>query len=195
MDGNGFDRLTRGLAEPRPRRMVLAALAAGALGLGPPTASRSRRRRCNRAGRRCASGTGCCRTEECVRDASQVLRCCPARRTYVRCPDGCQCQGTDPAGYCCTEYAFQGTTCAEAAEPFCCPKAMACGTECCDPAKQACVNGRCECLPGRACGDTCCGDPDVYFCDRRTRQCRCFDPEDPRCPGGSGSTIRVRRYP
>jgi hypothetical protein len=70
---------------------------------------------------------------------------------------------------------------------------MACGTECCDPAKQACVNGRCECLPGRACGDSCCGDPDVYFCENR--QCRCFNPEDPRCPGGSGSTIRVRRYP
>ena len=131
MDGGRFDALTRSMTLTRPRRSVLRALAAGALGaLVGPLAPASAADECGRDGDLCRRSGQCCGRLRCAGG-----KCCPPNRVFVTCPEENLCGPED--NLCCAGE--------DEAPSFCCPEKQVCGDRCCGRDFR-CIDGVCKCI-------------------------------------------------
>jgi hypothetical protein len=160
MDGEGFDRLTRGLATGATRRRFLAAAGALLTGLGAHSAAAARK--CNGAGGVCGSRKGgreCCAGATCLNG-----KCCQAEHI---CGDQCIDPESDPAN--CGGCGSVCTTGVANAVPVC--QSGVCGSACAagyKPCNGACipVDGCCthaDCDDGNGCTVDICG-PTSHTC-------------------------------
>ena len=201
---DGFDDLSRALAETTSRRTALRLLAATAAGgilsaVGATSAAAA----CKRVGRSCFADTECC-TGRC---SPETLECCKVFGKNCSANAQC-CTGICRRGKCackatgrsctrdlqCCSLNCSGGTCAEG--QGCSPTQAECGTGCCAETDQCCYTEPEDnwcCQAGEACcqdraGNRQCCDPDTEFCfygevGCMSRNLSC-DPEEVCAAGG-----------
>ena len=195
MDGDRFDRLTRGLtAGPSSRRRVLRGLAgaalAGTLARFAPASAQdgAAAQACLAPGKKCALGEACCPGATCKQGRCRCKtgtkpcagKCIPADRccTEADCPAGQTCPG--PGKRC---------RCPAGTKPCqgkCIPTERCCSPADCDG--RACQDGICQpCTPGfKLCFLSCIPEDQCCICGGgkvcQNGQCRCPSGQ-PECGG------------
>ncbi len=155
MEGQSFDRLTRGLGEGKSRRTVLQGLAASVLagGLGWLGLEDAAAKTCKNHGRRCKKNKDCCSHKCKVKNGQKRGKCRGngdpvCLRNGAVCPDG-------SSESCCSGFCTQEGPFGEV-EPTCCvPNDETCkrNSDCCATASDpsACQGGRCCREEGATC--------------------------------------------
>jgi hypothetical protein len=163
MLSGAFDRLTRSMGAASTRRGLLAAFAAGAVGILLPGARRASAGSCR--GIMCADGS-CCGSEQ-------------------NCINGTCCYDTVCNGTCCNfqQTCCNGTCCAsdDCTNNACC--ANPCGGQCCS-GSETCISGA-WCASNQVCNGSCCTET----CLSGTCCCSAGEPiyyciDGACCPGG-----------